>query len=284
MKKSTLLLSTALLGISLGTLSPVVSAASVKPVVTSASVAAKGVVTINYVKGYGVALWNSPDANRKPVANRTLATGSAWKYFATKTVNGQLWYQLGNNQWVSGKYAIEKTVSTPAPETPSYQPVTGTATIRYVKGYGVALWTNYTAAKKVITGRKLLDGTKWHVTQVAGIGSQVWYNLGGNQWVDGRYVTFVADKPATSLSDSQFAVLAMQQAQKLSGIKLSNIKAWPVTKNADGSREVKVAEDQPNAVQTATIAVYRLTTANALQKLDVAHNTWQTVLTNALTA
>lgn len=68
-------------------------------------------------------------------------------------------------------------------------------TINY-KGRGkVAVWSNYDATKHV-TGKYLADGTRWKAFKVAT--DQVkrqWYNLGGNQWVDGQYIRLASTPP-----------------------------------------------------------------------------------------
>ncbi|MGL5885249.1 MAG: SLAP domain-containing protein, partial [Bombilactobacillus sp.] len=71
-------------------LSPVVS---LKPL--------KGIVTIDYVPGYGVNLWKAPNTSGGYYAGRKLKHGTQWKTFGLE--NG--FYKVGNNQWIQGKYA-----------------------------------------------------------------------------------------------------------------------------------------------------------------------------------
>ncbi|MHA3065943.1 SLAP domain-containing protein [Lacticaseibacillus saniviri] len=145
--------------------------------------AASGVVTVHYVKGYGIALWNSPDAGRKPIAGRKLADGSAWKYGQTKVVDGVTWYQLGTNQWAQGTYlAVRGTTTAPAVTQKS-----GVMTINYVYGYGVAVRKAPNGA--VVSPAKYLQhGSHWKYFGTATVNYKTWYNVGGNQWVDGSYV------------------------------------------------------------------------------------------------
>lgn len=63
----------------------------------------RGVVKVNYVPGYGIAIWDQPYGNAIP--NRYLTHGTAWQVFAKQTVNGHLWYNLGGNQWLDSTYA-----------------------------------------------------------------------------------------------------------------------------------------------------------------------------------
>ncbi|KRM72195.1 hypothetical protein FC34_GL001179 [Lacticaseibacillus brantae DSM 23927] len=76
------------------------------------------VVTVNYVPGYGIALWNSPQADHT-FLGRTLGHGTAWKVFDVKTVNGNTWYNLGGDQWIDGKYTVDGQVSQ-APSAPDH--------------------------------------------------------------------------------------------------------------------------------------------------------------------
>ena len=69
-----------------------------------------GVVTVNYVPGYGIALWNSPKANHQ-FLGRYLAHGTAWKVTGKQVVNGKTWYNLGGNQWIEGQYTVDGQVS-----------------------------------------------------------------------------------------------------------------------------------------------------------------------------
>jgi hypothetical protein len=60
-------------------------------------------VTVNYVKGYGIALWR--DNAGKQFAHRYLATGSRWHVSEEVTqVNGQRFLKVGTDQWIDARY------------------------------------------------------------------------------------------------------------------------------------------------------------------------------------
>lgn len=59
------------------------------------------------------------------------------------------------------------------------------AQINYVPNYGVVMWTG---AGRVIPGRVLKHGTRWAVFKAKKINGQTYYNLGGDQWLQGKYV------------------------------------------------------------------------------------------------
>ncbi|WP_455768570.1 aggregation-promoting factor [Lactobacillus mulieris] len=63
------------------------------------------VVTVNYVPGYGIAVWNNPD--NPQFTGQRLADGTSWKVIQTAySSTGEKWYDLGLNQWVPAKYVV----------------------------------------------------------------------------------------------------------------------------------------------------------------------------------
>ncbi|MHA3065347.1 SLAP domain-containing protein [Lacticaseibacillus saniviri] len=170
---SLLLTTGAVLGFALGTLgeSQQVNAAS-------------GVATVHYVKGYGIALWNSPNANKKPIVGRKLMDGSSWKYFGTKVVNGVTWYELGANQWAEGRFFKPATHVTNVP----VKYTEGILTINYVPGYGV-LVRQSPNGKASYPAKHLMHGSSWKYTGTSNVNGQTWYRVGTNQWVQGKYIS-----------------------------------------------------------------------------------------------
>ncbi|KRM72194.1 C40 family peptidase [Lacticaseibacillus brantae] len=69
-----------------------------------------GVITVNYTPGYGIAIWDSPQANHNYLG-RKLNHGTAWKVFGKQVVNGKTWYNLGGNQWIDATYTVDGQVS-----------------------------------------------------------------------------------------------------------------------------------------------------------------------------
>lgn len=66
--------------------------------------AKSGVLTINSKPGYGVAVWRVPGQDQ--ISGKFLKDGSSWRYFRVANVNGQTWYDLGGNQWISAKSVL----------------------------------------------------------------------------------------------------------------------------------------------------------------------------------
>ncbi|WEV43321.1 SLAP domain-containing protein [Lactobacillus sp. ESL0684] len=76
------------------------------------------VVTVNYVDGNSINVWNSYD---NPVATgQVLPSNSSWKVIKTAyDANGEKWYDLGKNQWVRAKFV--NPGNTPADSAQSEQ-------------------------------------------------------------------------------------------------------------------------------------------------------------------
>ncbi len=66
--------------------------------------AKSGVLTINSKPDYGVAVWRVPGQDQ--ISSKFLKDGSSWRYFRVANVNGQTWYDLGGNQWISAKSVL----------------------------------------------------------------------------------------------------------------------------------------------------------------------------------
>lgn len=63
------------------------------------------VVTVNYVPGYGIAVWNGTDINTAHTTGQKLTHASSWKVTDSKyDAQGNKWYDLGLDQWVMAKW------------------------------------------------------------------------------------------------------------------------------------------------------------------------------------
>ena len=63
-------------------------------------------VTINYVPGYGIAVWSNYQGGH--TTGQYLKHGNSYKVIATATdAQGNTWYDLGLNQWIMAKYTID---------------------------------------------------------------------------------------------------------------------------------------------------------------------------------
>lgn len=136
----------------------------------------KSIGYVNYVPGYGINVWDAPGGK---FTGQRLAHSTAWKIFE-KAVNGQgeVYYKVGKNQWLDGKYVAFNPVS-------EMESLKGIAVINYVPGYGVNLWKTPTTTGGYYQ-RKLADKSRWKV-----FGKQNdFYNVGKDQWIQGKYAKF----------------------------------------------------------------------------------------------
>lgn len=63
-------------------------------------------IRINYVAGYGVNIWTNH--NHGHFTGKRAAHGSTWNVLSTAVdKKGNIWYQVGKNQWINGQYAIK---------------------------------------------------------------------------------------------------------------------------------------------------------------------------------
>lgn len=147
-------------------------------------------------------VWNSYDRSKQPTG-QTLAANTSWKssQYVHNNANTEKWYNVGTNQWVDGKAVAVNQVTNNSQASGKVQSYNSVGTITYNGRGKVAVWSNYDHSKK-LTGQYLANGTKWKVFKKANDErGSVWYNLGSNQWVDEKYITFsnsVIAKPGTS--------------------------------------------------------------------------------------
>ncbi|WP_155287373.1 SLAP domain-containing protein [Lacticaseibacillus zhaodongensis] len=127
-----------------------------------------------------------------------LEYGSKWKVFGEMTLNGDLYYDLGGNQWVkatTGTLTGAKTnalAGTGYSKTMKLVKKTGKVTVKYVPGSGVQIWNRALKPLKNANGtlKKAKNGTSWKTFGYVFIDDELYYNLGGDQYIDGQYVSF----------------------------------------------------------------------------------------------
>lgn len=170
-------------------------------------VSERTVKKVNYVPGYGIMLWKNPGSE---MLGRYLSHGSRWQVYGYVTVNGNKWYNLGGNQWVDGRYLVDgnatvagesKKATTATPS--NFVSERTVKEVNYVPGYGIMLWKNPGSG---MLGRYLAHGSRWQVYGYVTVNGNKWYNLGGNQWADGRYLVDDATKNNITSVENMSAV------------------------------------------------------------------------------
>ena len=134
-------------------------------------------VGVAYINGSNVNLRKGPGTGYGVI--RQLGKGESYKVFGQ--TNG--WLNLGGDQWVYNdpSYIRYTGGNVPATSQSSNDGVGVVTIIADVLRVRTSTGTNYGIVKNVYQGEKYQSfGYK-----------DGWYNVGGNQWVSGEYVTFV---------------------------------------------------------------------------------------------
>lgn len=140
---------------------------------------------IDYVPGYNVREYSYPGNDW---AGNQVKHGTAVK--VTKRAvfqNGEEWYKLGDGNWVKSQYV--KVGKNPGNAVDAR----GVVTVNYIPGYGIAVYKEAGKPELVkVNGKakRLPHGTAWKSFKKQKVNGITYYNVGGNQWVDGRYVDF----------------------------------------------------------------------------------------------
>lgn len=209
-KSSTILFSAAVLGLTAFALQQQPTAAATTTTDTTTSTTQQAVATetkatadnpaasvinvqsIVKIGANGAAIYAHP-SDAQPTS-RVLKAGTTWKSPA-QAYDGFLWFNLGGDQWVHGTDLATETQEAAAQTTPTTKPVktsnaAGKVQVAFQKGKSVNLWNNYKGGKH-IPGKMVKSGTTWKFYKKVNNGGAVWYNLGGNQWIYGKYVKVV---------------------------------------------------------------------------------------------
>lgn len=142
---------------------------------------------IDYVPGYNVREFSSP---RAEWGGQQLKHGTSVSV-TKKAVfqDGETWYKLGDGNWVKAEYVQSGSL----PSGDGSTPVNGVVDINYVPGYGIAVYKAAGTGELVTENgavKRLPHATSWKAFKKQTVNGITYYNLGGDQWVDGRYVNF----------------------------------------------------------------------------------------------
>lgn len=164
-----------------------ISTSIITPTLVSASSNVK-VVYANNSKGTQV--YSSPTSDTY-TTGKILKNGSAWKVSSTKVVNNVTWYAVGKNQWISSANA--------SPERPTV--VTNKTLYVNHNNWGALAIYNSPYTNHTKTGKTIPDRTAWKVYRTAYLNNNAWYELGNNQWVEGK---FMQAKPVENLGKAKY--------------------------------------------------------------------------------
>jgi len=198
----------------------------------------------------GNVVYTAPGVSGK-ATDQVLKVGTGWQISATvMTDDGQTWYRVGTNQWIKADGVVFDNV----------QAFRGVGVINYVPGYGIAVWSDQNGTK--FTGKHLETGSSWKLfAKAVGKNGHTFYNLGGNQWIDGANLILLPNTAANQI------------AKNSAKLKV----AAPVWTTADQKQQVKrlAAGQQVTVIATQNTAKWLM--------LQIAANEWiQADLTNGI--
>lgn len=138
-----------------------------------------------------VAVYDQPNGN----VVRYLKPGTNWKIFKKYYDVDNNWYNLGGNQWVDGSYMVANITSMEEGiyDLCDYREYEDCPIIkvRCNSNAGIRVWA---APGIKPTGKCLPNGSSWKVLKIYYHNSDVWYNLGGNQWVSKKGTVYLENK------------------------------------------------------------------------------------------
>ena len=155
---------------------PVIAATRARRI-TIQKVYNKGLTGRAEVRSHGAKVYATPTKTKS--TGRTLRAGTGVTTFQSVETNNPLgngWTNIGRNQWVRNIDLMNQS------------------TVGNFRGKikigrdNQAVWNSYYNTTVV---KMLKPNTTWKVYKRASAGGTFWYNLGGNQWVDGHYVTLL---------------------------------------------------------------------------------------------
>lgn len=140
---------------------------------------------IDYVPGYNVREYGYPgdEWTGKQIKHGTSVSVTKRAVFQ----NGEEWYKLGDGNWVKKQYVKAGQNPNEAVEA------RGVVTVNYVPGYGIAVYKEPGKSALVqVNGKpkRLAHGTSWKSFKKQIVNNVTYYNVGGNQWVNGNFVIF----------------------------------------------------------------------------------------------
>ena len=145
-------------------------------------------------------------------------------------------------------------------------------TINYDGKGKVAVWNNYEQPKQIVN--YLSKNTSWKAFKVASVeNDHKWYNLGGNQWVDGNYAkvqaTFLENQnhPNTSITNTDQNI---SSENKIITINYSGKGKVAIWSSYDQSKKIK----QYVAPKSNWVVNKKATDANGRLWYDLGNNQW----------
>ena len=139
--------------------------------------------------GSDIPVYKAPGSS---ATGQKLPPQSNWKVFGRTTHNGQMWYKVGSNDWIEGKYLYVTGYSQIPVVNPGGGSAAGTITnsgVPVAKVEVAGAIPVYKAPGANATGKTLNPQTKWKVFARMNYNGQAWYNVGTDNWIQGNRIS-----------------------------------------------------------------------------------------------
>ncbi|WDF82431.1 SLAP domain-containing protein [Lacticaseibacillus pabuli] len=118
--------------------------------------------------------------NQSGVKVKTLKAMTDWKVNDRVEINQKPYYDLGGGQFI---YALDVIPYA------TVIPFKMVCQVRYIPGYGIQVWNDQLKpVSQNGKSKRLKHGTNWKVFGLAFLKGHTYYSLGGNQFLDARYM------------------------------------------------------------------------------------------------
>lgn len=142
-----------------------------------------GVAEISYAPDAGTDVWQGYGDNKKATGQK-LANNTNWR-FTQKVIdaNGDSWYEIGNDQWISG--AFTKVTNETFDETAAKNWDPNYAALKVTKDSGVYSDSSYSSS---VNGH-IAAGKVVEVDSTVQDGNTIWYEMSNGGWLPSSNVT-----------------------------------------------------------------------------------------------
>lgn len=221
--------------------SQTVNATSVRPASTDSY------LQVDYPRSYGIRVYREP--NNKIPTQQVLKGETMWKVVASqRNENGELFYSVGTNQWVSAKYAI--------------YPIKKFQSVGYVD-YGNSRDNKISVYSRPVkndtpTGQQLRNCSSWKINYRMDNNGKTFYQVGQGQWVLADYISlapiryFDALLQVNAQASKGIPVYREAACQTPTGQTLKPKSIWRVS--AAGKSSYKLGDKQ--WVKNSSVKVY----------------------------
>ena len=168
------------------------------PTTSNATFKVDKTTDIATVTAKSIPVWNAPTEAKGKTTGQILTTNTRWKVTGTTEINNRTWLRVGTNQWIDAQYTtldsqktivnkptVKTTTNSSTSTITSSRKNSGVVTINYRDDQAVTVWSQPGGKP---TGKYLTNHTNWKFFTTKKAFGEIWYNLGGNQWVPGKYI------------------------------------------------------------------------------------------------